>query len=348
MSRCVGLSLSVPPDPRQYVTREGVIAMAVVADRVEITVLVENWIDMLLPDAPEVSRFGLIEHFDPKRTPPQAENGISLLVRVQRDEHVLTLLFDVGLTGSVLLHNANALNISLHEIDDVVISHGHPDHYGGIYALLDSLDRMMLVATHPDAFLPRYAVMGDGRAAPFYNMQFNSSELERRGGRVVASHDPLEYGTGVFTTGEIPRTTEFEGPQQTVDPRAPGLYQVQKDGKWVADQVWDEQGLVIHVRNEGLVILTGCAHAGVVNTILRAVEIADENKIRAVIGGFHLGFPTTPDENVDKTVEALREMGVGSIVPMHCSGMKAHAQFAQRLDRSYLQPAVGSVFRFGT
>lgn len=134
------------------------------ADSVEITVLVENWVDMLLPDlalgdTDHCVRTGLIEHFDVGKLPPQAENGISLLVRARKGRHTSTVLFDAGLTGTVLLHNLAALGLDATSIDHVVISHGHPDHYGGLLVLLESLERTVAVATHEDAFLPRYAVI---------------------------------------------------------------------------------------------------------------------------------------------------------------------------------------------
>lgn len=326
--------------------------MVLQADRVEILVLVENWVDMLLPDIHDdhhcVSRAGLIHHFDPKLIPPQAENGISLLVRATLGRHMTTVLFDVGLTGKVLAHNLVALDADPSQIDHVVISHGHPDHYGGIHELLGLLDRPVPVATHPDAFLPRYAVMGDGRTAPFYNEAFAPEPLREAGGRVVETRDPLELGWGVFTTGEIPREVEFEGPPTPEDPRSVGLWQVRADGRWQADQVWDEQALVIDVKDEGLVVLTGCAHAGVVNTIHRALAITGDRPVRAVIGGFHLGFPTTPSENVDKTVEAFRDLDVASIMPMHCSGLAAQSAFFGALSDRYVQPAVGTVLTYGS
>lgn len=324
------------------------------ADRLEVRILVENWVDMLLPDLQIgdtgqhcVTRAGLIEHFDPKMIPPQAENGISLLVRASRGRRTFTTLFDVGLTGSVLAHNLRVLGEDVTTIDHVVISHGHPDHYGGIDRFLGEIGRAVPVATHPDAFLPRYAVMADGGASAFYNAAFNQDSLSESGARFVLSREPLELGWGVRTTGEIPRTVEYEGPRAPAQSGGPGLYQVSADGQFRLDEVHDEQALVIDVAGEGLVVLTGCAHAGVINTIHRARKVSGEKPIRAVIGGFHLGFPTTPAENVAKTVEAMRDLEVQTIVPMHCSGLHAHSSFSSTLPDKYVQPAVGSSLWFG-
>ena len=104
---------------------------------------------------------------------------------------------------------------------------------------------------------------------------------------------------------------------------------------------------MIEVKNEGLVVLTGCSHAGVVNTVKRAQQLTGNETVRAVIGGFHLGFPTTPLENVHATVEALQDIGVQTIVPMHCSGLRAHAAFSESFSDRYVQPAVGTTLVFG-
>lgn len=322
------------------------------ADSVEITILVENWVDMLLPDIDlgpggHCVRNGLIEHFDQRRIPPMAENGISLLVTARRGRHESTVLFDVGLTGSVLMHNLEVLGVDASRIEHVVISHGHPDHYGGVYSFLDAFERTIPVATSFDAFLPRYAVMGDGRTSQYYNQAFTIADVERHGGRPVLTAGALDLGCGIYTTGFIPRNVSFEGPVEPREPHAPGLYQVRANGTYGLDEVVEEQGLVIDVKDRGLVVLTGCAHAGVLNTIDRAREICGPKPVQAVLGGFHLGFPTTPQGNVDLTVEGMREREVAHVIPMHCSGLRTHAAFLQQLPDRYLQPAVGSVLTFG-
>lgn len=325
------------------------------ADGVTITVLVENQVDMLLPDQASpldggdhcVTRFGLIEHFDDRRVPPQAENGISLVVDAYRGRHHVRVLFDVGLTGRVLAHNLATFGIDPATIDHVVISHGHPDHFGGIHTLLELAGRRLPIATHADAELPRYAIMRDGRTSPYYNRAFEFAAVERSGGLPVLTAEPVDLGCGVRTTGVISRTTAFEQ-QPPFNPGAPGLYQIGPDGKTRRDDVMDELGLVIDVRDVGTVVLTGCAHAGVINTVRQAITLSETDRVRAVMGGFHLGFPTTPAENVEHTVAAMAGLGVQTVMPMHCSGLRAHGRFAAEMTANYVQPAVGTVMRFGT
>jgi 7,8-dihydropterin-6-yl-methyl-4-(beta-D-ribofuranosyl)aminobenzene 5'-phosphate synthase len=322
------------------------------ADSLTITVLVENQIDMLLPDQESplgsedhcISRYGLIEHFDNKLVPPQAENGISFLVEATRGQHTVKVLFDVGLTGSVLAHNMRTLGVDPASIDHVAISHGHPDHFGGIHKFLKLAARRVPVATHRDAELPRYVMMADGRMAPVYNTAFTFEQVERSGGAPVLASDSLDLGWGVHTTGEIPRNVPFESSAPPFEPGRPGMYQVAADGSVRRDEVMDENGLVIDVKDVGLVVLTGCAHAGVINTIHQARAVCGEKPIRAVMGGFHLGFPTTPRESVGLTVDALKDLDVQTIMPMHCSGLHTHAHLAD--DPHYVQPAVGTVLHF--
>ena len=144
-----------------------------------------------------------------------------------------------------------------------------------------------------------------------------------------------------------PPTGALRGPVAPPEPHAPGLYQVHADGSYGLDEVLDEQGLVVDVKDRGLVVLTGCAHAGVLNTIDQAREICGPRPVHAVLGGFHLGFPTTPRANVRLTVDGMRERDVAHIIPLHCSGLPTHAAFRDELSDRYLQPSVGTVLRFG-
>ena len=315
------------------------------ADSVVVTYLVENSIDMLLGEDHErgICRCGLIEHFDPALDKPMAENGISIHVAVHSAGRAFEYLFDFGLTPGVLKHNAHALRVDLSRVQQLVLSHGHPDHFGGVAGALELVGRPVPLVTHADAFLPRFAVMGDGRVASFYNQAFNADEVERGGGRFVLSRDAVEIGPGVVTTGEIARTSAFEGPRAGADRWQSGLYQV-RDGRWELDEVWDEQAFVVNIKGRGLLILTGCGHAGVVNTINHAMQLTGVQRLAGVMGGFHLGFPTTPAANVGLTMDALANFAPDFVVPSHCSGLDALAAAKARLPQAFTQYAVGTRF----
>jgi 7,8-dihydropterin-6-yl-methyl-4-(beta-D-ribofuranosyl)aminobenzene 5'-phosphate synthase len=186
--------------------------------------------------------------------------------------------------------------------------------------------------------------MPNGAVAPFYNSRLDRRQLEEAGARFVLAKSPVEIIPGVITSGEIERRSSFEGPREPTG--FAGLFQV-KDGVCGLDHVWDEMALIINVRDAGLVVLTGCGHAGVINSLSQAVRLTGIDRIAAVMGGFHLGFPGTPSDNIKLTVESLRDLDVGRVVPMHCTGLAASSSMMQNLPDAYLQPSVGTRFVFG-
>jgi 7,8-dihydropterin-6-yl-methyl-4-(beta-D-ribofuranosyl)aminobenzene 5'-phosphate synthase len=318
------------------------------ADGVKITILVENWIDILISEPEGVTRRGLIHHFDRKEQPLRAEGGLSLFVETWIGGRRSCVLFDSGLTPDVIAHNFGALGLDPHDVDHIAISHGHLDHHGGLAGTLELIGHPVPVLVHPDAFYPRYIIMGSGEVASFYNQALEPDELTRAGARLVLARDPVVIAPGIVSTGEIPLEVDFEGPPPAAKPTSydPGIYQL-REGEFVTDEVLDELGLAINVAGEGLVVITGCGHRGVINTVRRARQITGVEEVALVMGGFHLGFPGTPDEVVDRTVAALGELNARRIAPMHCSGFRCIAGVASSLPDAFLQYAVGSTFTVG-
>jgi len=319
--------------------------MSTSVHRVEIVTVTENYVDMLALDTPRVKRLGLVHHFDPRRIPPRAENGIAFLVRTERDGKRRSVLFDTGLTGSVITHNLAALRIDLNEIEGIVISHGHPDHYGGLVGLLTQLDAPTPVYIHPAAFLPRFLRLPTGEIAPDYNAAITIPAIEAAGGRVVLHEGPLEVIDGVYATGAVPRNVDFErGPDRQFHDH--GLFHI-CDGQLVGDTVPDDQALVVRVDGIGLVVLTGCSHAGVVNSVAAAKAVTGDDAVHAVMGGFHLGFPGTPESKTERTIEALTRLDLDLVAPMHCSGIRAMGAFASAFGDHFLLNFTGTSVQFG-
>lgn len=314
-------------------------------ERVVITSITENYVDMLLADAPNVRRAGLIHHFDPKQTPILGENGIALHVEVELHGYTFRALFDTGMTGRVLLANAEALGIDLGQLDHVVISHGHPDHYGALADLLVSREAAVPVSLNGGAFLPRYLRLATGQVAPYYNHDLTEARLWDIGGRPVLHRGPLEIGPGLIATGEIPREVDFERPSQDIT--TPNALIQLVDGEMRPDAVPDDQALVIEVGGDGIIVLVGCSHAGIVNTLRHAMKITGRERIVGVLGGFHLGFPGTPPEKTTKTIEALRDMEIETICPMHCTGMPAIIEIGKAFPDGFVLGAAGTRFTFG-
>jgi 7,8-dihydropterin-6-yl-methyl-4-(beta-D-ribofuranosyl)aminobenzene 5'-phosphate synthase len=262
-------------------------------DSVVITTIADNHVDMLLPDVDSVRRLGLLHHFDPRMIPPRAENGISFLVTTQRAGRIRAVLFDTSLTSSVLLHNFVATRTNPGDLSAVVLSHGHPDHHGGLLGLLEAIERPVPVIVDPAAFWPRYLRLATGEVAPHYNYALQQTSVESAGGVLTLSEGAVEVIDGVYATGRIEREVPFERPSDQAVLDA-GLFHL-VDGHICADSVPDDQALVVNVTGLGLVVLTGCSHAGVINSITAAKRITGENRVHAVMGGFHLGFPCSPE-----------------------------------------------------
>jgi len=250
-------------------------------------------------------------------------------------------MFDAGSNPTVLMNNMAALDIDPKSIDHCVISHAHPDHVYGLTEVAKARGDIPLpVLIHPDAFLPRYICTPFGWIVPAFTMFFNKKANEEAGVYFVESSDPFPVGPATTTTGKIPFSEKvpFEPPGT---PHPTSIRQV-KDGKFIEDHTEDDSALVVNLQGKGLVIITGCAHAGVINTILRAQELTGVKEIYAVIGGFHLGFPESPSENIPKTIEALKEFNPTIVCPMHCSGFKFNAAISQAMPKEFVLSVVGT------
>lgn len=312
-------------------------------DSVTLTVLVENYVDMLLPDTERVKRAGLCHHFDPKRGPVMAENGLSFLAEIHVNDYTYRLLFDSGFTSTVIRHNIRNLGLDASTIDHIVVSHGHPDHCGDLPGVLREIGHPVPVSVHPDAFWPRYLRLGSGEVSPFYNYNINQQAWEAAGGRLMLNETPAEVGPGAMATGHIERSVPFEPPRPAADSGG-ALYHIHK-GHSQPDTVPDDQAVAINVKGKGLLVLTGCAHAGIINSIQAAQAATGVKKIYAVLGGFHLGFPGVPEENTQLTIDALRKLEPEIISPMHCTGFKAIAAFSTALPDTFLLQTAGTRMR---
>jgi 7,8-dihydropterin-6-yl-methyl-4-(beta-D-ribofuranosyl)aminobenzene 5'-phosphate synthase len=301
-------------------------------DRVEILSLMDNSLDVLMASTPVARRAKLGP--DPYLRPQlRAEHGVSMLITVERAGRRDTLLFDTGVSPDGVLHNLEVLERSLHDIRALVLSHGHTDHTGGIQGMLARYARWQLpILVHPDAFLKRRQV----REGEITNLIPPSrADLEREGIELVVETGPtclLERQ--VLITGQIPRTTPFEQGMPT--------QQAWIDGEWRPDPwIHDDQAIVIHLRDKGLVVLTGCGHAGVINTIRAARQLTGVEPIHAVVGGFHL-TGSLFEPVIEPTVAALKAIGPRVLVPQHCTGWKAQLRLAQELPGAYVPNSVGT------
>lgn len=316
------------------------------SERVRITAVVEVTVDMLLTDAPGIRRFGMLDHFRPPRGAPiRSENGFSALVEVGSGDTTRRVLYDASLTASTVLHNLDALGVDLEALDAIVVSHAHPDHVGGIAGLLEARSAPIPVAVNFAAFLPKWLVDENGQRVLYVNEGFTRERLEALGAELIDTAAATEVVPGVMATGVIPSRTDFEPP---VPPRPgrDGIFVEHDDGELVNDDAaLDEQGLAIPV-GDRLVVLSACGHSGMINTVHHAREIAGVQDVRALLGGFHFGFPGVPEANLPPTLDELEALQLDVLAPMHCTGLRAQAAMLGRFPEQYVQNVGGTTLTF--
>jgi 7,8-dihydropterin-6-yl-methyl-4-(beta-D-ribofuranosyl)aminobenzene 5'-phosphate synthase len=316
-------------------------------DAVRITTLIDNTSDALMPDDGFVKRWGPVGSSAPLRPIPSdvseggkaidflhAEHGFSVLVEVVKDGQTHRILFDAGVTPDGLVGNLDRLQISPESFETIVLSHGHFDHVTGLDGLIRRLGRVDLpVLIHP-AFWSRRRIEMPGRE-PFELPVTSRAALEGAGFGIVEDQRPSFLLDGsVLITGEVDRTTDFE--------RGFPIHQAFRDERWEPDPlILDDQALIAHVRDKGLVVLTGCGHAGIVNIVRYAQKLTGVNDVYAVIGGFHLSGPLF-EPIIGPTVEALAAFSPQVVVPAHCTGWKAQHAVAAALPEAFYQNSVGT------
>lgn len=314
------------------------------ADALEVTILVDNTIDALLGPSELVRRrpwvAGVSNPFieGAVNESLRAEHGFSALVTVTAGGVSHRLLFDAGLTRDGLVENLAGLQFDPHEIEALVLSHGHFDHTGGIDGLVRRLGRAsMPLVVHPAAYTKRRSAPPGRDPSPLPPP--SRSALAGAGFELLESADPsLLFEEVLLVTGEVPRVTDFE--------QGFPFFERDRDGNWEPEpHLADDQAVVVHVRGKGVVVLTGCGHAGIVNIVRRAQALAGTTRVAGVIGGFHLPPPFF-DAAIPATIDALRRFAPGVLVPGHCTGYRAQQAIAQAMPEAYVPNAVGTTLVF--
>jgi 7,8-dihydropterin-6-yl-methyl-4-(beta-D-ribofuranosyl)aminobenzene 5'-phosphate synthase len=317
-------------------------------DRVGVTILMDNVTDPLLVDQDGVARVnwpkaltGALPRAAARTSPDHgvpdaliAEPGFSALVRIRRGERERTLLFDTGVSPHGMVENMRRLGISPGDVEVIVLSHGHWDHVTGLEGLVGAIGKTELpVMIHPE-FWSRRRIRFPG-LDPAELPATSRPALEGMGFEIIEERRPsFLLDESVLITGEVDRTTEFETGFKG--------HERLEGAEWKPDPlILDDQALVVRVRDEGLLVLSGCGHAGIVNTVRYARELTGEAKIAAIVGGFHLSGPMF-EPIIEPTVRALRDLSPALLAPAHCTGWKAVHQLAALFPDAFVQCAVGT------
>ncbi|MCD6153281.1 MAG: MBL fold metallo-hydrolase [Syntrophobacterales bacterium] len=307
-------------------------------DRVEILTLQDNYIDITATDNGEIiSRArNLLRGTVGKSV--RAEHGFSAIVKTTRDGKTKTMLFDFGISEDGAAHNARVLDVDMREIEVMALSHGHYDHFGGLESLVKMIGKKEIkLVVHPYVFkYPRYIKISDDLKADI--PEFTRERVEKAGVKLVETKRPYSLLDGnVLFLGEIERKTTFEKGM-------PNAYFMENGiEKW--DPIEDDTSIVMNLRGKGLVVLSGCAHSGIVNSVNYAKSITEIDKVHVVMGGFHLGGPLF-EPIIGQTVEELKKINPVYVIPCHCTGRKASVHIENHMPDQFILNMSGTRLTF--
>jgi 7,8-dihydropterin-6-yl-methyl-4-(beta-D-ribofuranosyl)aminobenzene 5'-phosphate synthase len=318
---------------------------------VAITILMDNRADLIVKSTRTIKYF--------TKGPLLAEHGFAALVHLR--DVGRRILWDGGLTRGALPENMRRMKVDPRKIDMIALSHGHDDHTAAVSDVLREMSlrpqekawkpgtpveelrryadwrRVPLVA-HPAAFRERW---GMDKARPCYGPASPPprAEWEALGAEVILSEAPYQLGPGCWTTGLVPRRSfERSG-------RPPAGKLTYREGEtFHPDDIEEDQAIVVHVKDKGLVVLAGCAHSGIVNTVNYARETSGVERVYALLGGFHLARAS--DDEIGRTIAAIKELNPAMVVPSHCTGFKAQCQFAREMPKQFVVGVVGATYLF--
>ena len=314
-------------------------------DEVVVTTLMDNAYDALLGDTAIAHRTAFpatptvaAPQFTQGCTAPGliAEHGFSALVTTRRGNTSHTVLFDTGVSPDGMAANFERLGLDAAAIEVVVLSHGHFDHAGGFPGLARLRRRNgMPLIVHPLVWSRRRVTLPHD--THWQMPTLTRWGLEAEGLEVIERRQPsLLMDDSILITGEVDRTTDFEQGM-------PG-HEAWRDGRWEPDPlILDEQALVVHLKGRGLVVLTGCGHAGAVNIARHAMRLTGVDRLHALLGGLHLSGAAF-EPVIEPTATAFTAMAPDLLVPAHCTGWKAQHRLATALAGAFVPNAVGTSF----
>jgi len=307
-------------------------------DKVEILTLQDNYIEMTAMDNNAVITRAMPLKEGEIRASILAEHGYSALIKTTTAGRTRTLLFDFGFSENGAACNAETLGVDMKQVEAIALSHGHSDHLGGmerLTALIGKRDIPLLV--HPAVFkFSRYLKYAE--EIKVYFPKFTRERAARAGLRVVESREPYPLlDGGVLFLGEIPRRTDFE--------KGFPIAHFQENGVEARDPIEDDTSIVMNLKGKGLVVLSGCAHSGIVNTVRYAMDVTGISQVHVVMGGFHLSGPLF-EPIIGRTTEELKKLSPAYVIPTHCTGRKAIMAMEREMPGQFILNMAGTTLTF--
>jgi 7,8-dihydropterin-6-yl-methyl-4-(beta-D-ribofuranosyl)aminobenzene 5'-phosphate synthase len=307
-------------------------------DSADVTILDDNYCDLLLASS-EIAQRPPIRWDSFTSASLRAEHGYALLLTVRRDGENASILYDAGLGRDTVQYNMDVLGLSAGDLRAVALSHGHADHHGGLEGMFRRIGRRgMPLVLHPDVWRERKIVFPTGVEMHLPPPSYN--DLDREGVEIIEERGPsLVLDGTVLITGQVERVTDFEQGFPIQQAR-------NAEGAWEPDVwVWDDQAVVCHINGRGLLVLTSCSHAGVINVLLHARHITGIEEVYGLVGGMHLtGGLMEP--LIPRTLAELATIAPSVVVPGHCTGWKATHELARQMPSAYIQSSVGTRLHF--
>lgn len=306
-------------------------------DEAKITLIMDNSIDVFMPSSEIAQRLDLNLDLGVNRPSPIAEHGFSALIQVRCGDKEGKVIMDAGISSSGVLHNIDSLGLNLDSVQAIIISHGHSDHTLGLPRLIERLEaRHFTLIMHPDALLERKVVMPSG-----YEFVISPTKIDLLPDHItfIETKDPtLLSDNMILVSGEIERTTDFE--------KGFLIHYTKRKGSWEHDPlIKDDQCVILNVRGKGLVIITGCGHSGIINTIRYAQTLTNIKQVYAVLGGFHLTGGIF-EKIIPATISELKKINPTYLMPGHCTGWSAIHQIANALPEAFIPNNVGTTLVF--
>ncbi|MBA4394976.1 MAG: hypothetical protein C0407_15595 [Desulfobacca sp.] len=303
-------------------------------DQLTIWVLTDNYFDTLRPDSKITRRYRV----GPGKS-IHAEHGLAYFFETVVDGKAASCMFDYGLDPSGVMNNVNLLGLDLGKAKAFSLSHGHFDHFMAAVEILKQNQTRIAKGTPfyvgDEAFYRRYSLRPGTNEAMDIG-QLKKEDIEALGLKVTEVRTQTQIIPGAYFTGNIERITAYE--------KVPPSLLIKRGEKPEPDDFRGEQAFFFNLKGKGLVVLSGCAHAGIVNTVKQAQKVSGIQKIHAVMGGFHL--INAKPENIQRTVSDIKNLKPEYVVPTHCTGFEAVSAFAKEMPGEFVLNTAGTQFTF--